>query len=127
MLSSAASEIDVEMEVITDKNIISTLETKAKTAKIMMIIPDFQKVSANQPFARQLEDSGIDVRTISSPYIHAKLIVTDDNKAYVGSINFTTQSMDENRELGIIISEAGVVQNLTESFDADWAKAVDYK
>jgi hypothetical protein len=35
--------------------------------------------------------------------------------------------MDENRELGIILSEPGVVQKLTESFDSDWAQAVDYK
>lgn len=127
LLNRVINEIDIESEVMTDKDIISILQTEAKKAKIMVIFPSFSKVPANEKTARILEDSGIDVRTISSPYIHAKLLITDDNKAYVGSINFTSQSMDENRELGIIVSEAGVVQQLTESFDADWEKAVDYK
>ncbi len=127
LLNDAVDEIDIEAEVLTDKDIINLLKNKAKTAKIMVIIPSFSKISANEKSARELEDSGVDVRTISSPYIHAKLLVTDDAKAYVGSINFTTQSMDENRELGIILSETEVIQRLTESFDSDWEKAVDYQ
>jgi len=127
ILLSAASEIDVEMEVINDKEIIALLKKKAKSTKVMVILPSFSNLQANEAVARKLEDSGVDVKILSAPYIHAKLLVTDDNKAYVGSINFTTQSMDENRELGIVISEADVIQKLTESFDADWEKAVDYK
>lgn len=127
LIKNAKSEVDVEMEVITDKEILSILEEKAKTAQVMVIIPDFKKISANEKSARRLEDSGVDVRTISTPYIHAKLIVTDDTQAYVGSINFTTQSMDENRELGIILLEDGVLSELTQSFDSDWTQAFDYK
>ena len=127
LIMNAASEIDLEMEVITDREMLTLLENKSKTAKVMVIIPDFKKIAANEKSARALEDSGIDVRTISSPYIHAKLIISDDSKAYVGSINFTSQSMDDNRELGIILSELGVLQKLTQSFDSDWSQAVDYK
>lgn len=31
-------------------------------------------------------------------------ILVDNKKAYVGSVNLSSQSMDQNRELGIIIS-----------------------
>ncbi len=127
LITNAAREVDVEMEVITDNEIVEELESKAKTAKVMVIIPDFKKISANEKVARKLENSGVDVRTLSSPYIHAKLMVADDIKAYIGSINFTTQSLDANRELGILISEPEVIQKLTESFDADWGQAFDYK
>jgi cardiolipin synthase len=46
-------------------------------------------------------------------YIHAKTVVADlgrpDQRAYVGSQNFSTSSLEYNRELGIITSDPAVV------------------
>lgn len=86
LLKNAVSEIDIEMEVFTDKKMLALLSEKAKTTKITVILPDLSKIEANSQTARKLEDAGIDVRLLSKPYLHAKLIVIDDQKAYVGSI-----------------------------------------
>ncbi len=120
LLQSATKSIDIEMEEIQDKDILSLLETKAKTEEIEVIIPDFSQLSANKSSAELLEKSGVLVKTLSSPYIHAKLVLVDGIKAYVGSVNFSSQSMDKNRELGILILQSDVVDSLVSDFESDW-------
>jgi phosphatidylserine/phosphatidylglycerophosphate/cardiolipin synthase-like enzyme len=53
-------------------------------------------------------------------YMHAKIIVVDGKTAFVGSENISTQSLDRNRELGIIVSDAGVFSTLQSTFQKDW-------
>jgi cardiolipin synthase len=38
----------------------------------------------------------------------------------VGSENISTQSLDANRELGIIVSDQGVLNTLQQTFQQDW-------
>ncbi len=120
LLKSATKEIAIEMEIIDDSQVIQLLEQKAENIPVEVVLPDFSKTAANKNTASQLRRHGVQVRTLSSPYIHAKLIVIDALKAYVGSVNLTTQSMDENRELGIIISQNDIVQKLQTDFQSDW-------
>ena len=53
----------------------------------------------------QLESDGVHVvlypDTASALYIHAKVIDVDGTKAFIGSENFSTASLDYNRELGL--------------------------
>jgi cardiolipin synthase A/B len=53
-------------------------------------------------------------------YMHAKIIVVDGKTAFVGSENISSQSLDQNRELGIIVSDAGVLSTLQSTFQKDW-------
>jgi phosphatidylserine/phosphatidylglycerophosphate/cardiolipin synthase-like enzyme len=53
------------------------------------------------------------------------MILVDRSKAYVGSVNLTSASIDENRELGIILSQGDVVNRLYEVFRGDWEKGLD--
>ena len=61
----------------------------------------------------QLESDGVHVvlypDTASALYIHAKVIDVDSTKAFIGSENFSTASLDYNRELGLITSSAAVL------------------
>jgi cardiolipin synthase len=60
-------------------------------------------------------------------YIHAKTVVSDvgmsEARAYVGSQNFSTASLDHNRELGIITSDPALVAGLARVVTADAAGA----
>ena len=108
------------MEYIEDEKIVSLLSDMANTTQIRLIIPTFSQFPANKDAIKRLAQAGVSVKTLSSPYIHAKMILVDDVKAYVGSINLSTQSMDENRELGIILSENESIKTLDETFSIDW-------
>lgn len=123
LLQQAQKSIAIEMEVIDDPQIIALLCEKAKKDQVHIIIPDFKTDPSNRDAAERMEAAGAQVRTISSPYVHAKLLITDDATAYIGSINLTTQSMDRNRELGIILTQQEILQRLTTDYVNDWAEA----
>lgn len=53
-------------------------------------------------------------------YMHAKLILIDQRIAFVGSQNLTRESLNYNREVGIIISNADIVKTLATTFLNDW-------
>lgn len=123
LVNNATTSIDAETEDINDKQLVEDLSEKAKTIPVKLIVPTLSQVSSNEKALDELESAGVQVRTISSPYMHAKMILADDNKAYIGSINFSTQSMDDNRELGIILTQPDDLQTLQMTFDTDWSSA----
>jgi len=63
-------------------------------------------------------------------YIHAKVIVADGGsesaRAFVGSENFSTASLGENRELGIVIQDQKIIAQLMKTFAADWRDATPF-
>jgi phosphatidylserine/phosphatidylglycerophosphate/cardiolipin synthase-like enzyme len=63
-----------------------------------------------------IKQGGVQVKEDPRLYIHAKISVVDGQKAFVGSENISTQSLDQNRELGIIVSDSGVLQTLQQTF-----------
>lgn len=125
LLKSATSTIEIEMEVLVDNEIVNLLSELSKKVDIKIIIPSFSQISANKKAVEKLVASGAKIKTVSSPYIHSKMILADDVKAYVGSINFSNQSMDENREAGIMITQIDAVQTIDQTFEQDWASGTD--
>ena len=120
LMQTTQKTLDIETEDINDKSIVTILSEKAKTATVRLIAPTISQVSTNENALRQLASAGVQVKTISSPYMHAKMILSDIRKAYTGSINLSTQSLDANRELGIILTQPDILQTLSTSFETDW-------
>ena len=69
---------------------------------------------------RILDDVGIDVRTLKHLKLHAKMILADDERAVIGSINLSPGSFDHRRELAIEVRDAEVVERLYEVARHDW-------
>ena len=59
-------------------------------------------------------------------YIHAKTIVVDGRQAFVGSENFSTASLDRNRELGLVTSAPGIVSGVAAVLARDWSGATPW-
>lgn len=65
----------------------------------------------------------MDVRTSKKPIIHAKSALVDDTYSYLGSENYSTNSLDQNREIGILTkSSSGFVQMFHKVFESDCPK-----
>jgi len=56
------------------------------------------------------------------PYVHAKMILIDDTYLIVSSINMSANSMDKNREIGIILIDSFLLQGFKEQFERDRKK-----
>ncbi len=122
LIQGANKSIDIEIEDIDDDSIVSLLSEKAKTIPVRLIVPSFTQIRSNQKAVTALSKAGASVKILTSPYIHAKLIIADGANAYVGSVNLSSQSMDKNRELGIILSQPDIINSMAQDFEQDFQK-----
>ena len=123
LMNTAVQTLSIETEVIDDPSVMHLLLQKATTLHVRLIVPSFTQIAANKKNVEKLLSQNIEVKTLSSPYVHAKLILSDEKKAYIGSVNLTTQSMDENREVGIIVAQPDIIGQLVQDYESDWEKA----
>ncbi len=72
---------------------------------------------------RIMHDVGAKVHTLKGLKLHAKMILADDRRAIVGSINLSPGSFDGRRELAIETDAHHVVKRLNEAAQTDWANS----
>jgi phosphatidylserine/phosphatidylglycerophosphate/cardiolipin synthase-like enzyme len=53
-------------------------------------------------------------------YLHAKAIIVDDKKAWMGSVNGSTEALTLNREFGIFFKDAHNVHKLAFEMNKDF-------
>ena len=76
-----------------------------------------------------LSQGGVNVKVYqpNAPiYIHAKALTVNDDTAYEGSANFTTAMTDQNRNVGIITKDPGVVSGIHSTIESDFAGAARF-
>lgn len=124
VMEQARKELLVGVEVISDPEVVATLIEKRRAGvDVRVLVGGVKKVPANLPAARALLAAGVPTRSQGRPYLHAKYVIADGASAYLGSINFSTNSLDENRELGLLIHEAGAIDTMRATWLKDWDKA----
>lgn len=75
----------------------------------------------------RFDDAGIHTRMFTKNnlvnglpgYMHAKAIVVDETRAWMGSVNGSTQATSINREFGIFFDDAASVSKLRQQMDKD--------
>lgn len=75
---------------------------------------------------RTLRRLGVKVHKQKNLRVHAKLLIADNQRALVGSMNIDRSAFDLRRELGITIADADVVSRLKDVFDSDWESSKHY-
>lgn len=124
LVRKAERDVLATLEVFTDGDMRGVLvQRKNAGARIRIVLADPRDVSANTANAAVLKSYGFEVRFLHTPVMHAKLIVVDGVLAYVGSVNMTPTSMNGNREVGLIVDQAAIVNQLKAQAEADWNAA----
>ncbi len=103
LLSGAEKDIFIYAQNFGDDAILNILGAKIKNnIPVVICMADVGKVSSNKQAIEDLRERGIDVRTSKKPMIHAKRALVDGRYNYIGSENYSTNSLDANREIGIL-------------------------
>ena len=63
---------------------------------------------------------GVRIRKQKNLRLHAKMLIADDTRAQVGSMNIHHVAYDTRRELGAVIADPVAVVRLRAVFEADW-------
>ena len=72
---------------------------------------------------RIMNDVGIAVHKMKHLKLHAKVLLADKSRAVVGSINLTSSSFDDRRELAVRLDDPDVVARLSKVVHEDWANS----
>jgi cardiolipin synthase len=123
MINAAKSTIDIEAEELSDYHTADALKAAlGRGVKVRVVLSDAPLTTAGQNAVNEIKGAGGKLVTISTPYVHAKTMVVDGATAYVGSENFTQNSLQSNRELGVIFAVASEVQKIETTISSDFAK-----
>lgn len=104
LLRSAENQIDVFVQTVSDKEILALLQKKQGAGVRVRICTALNESNTDAASWAQL-----DWKQVKKPYLHAKMLLIDGHKIWIGSQNFTRTSLDENREVGILFTDSGSV------------------
>jgi phosphatidylserine/phosphatidylglycerophosphate/cardiolipin synthase-like enzyme len=129
VIRGAKRTLDIYNEEMQDNETETALAQAAQrqvTVRVLMTGASGGS-DANEPGRQRIRQAGVQVRLIDAPYIHAKMLLADEGSdgalAFMGSENISSASLDQNRELGVLVNDAAHRQRLHEVFDHDWAAA----
>jgi phosphatidylserine/phosphatidylglycerophosphate/cardiolipin synthase-like enzyme len=130
VINGAAKTLDVQEEEFSDTAIVNAIVADAKRGVTVRLVLENES-SAYASEISEVEAAGAKVVTYTSStgfYIHAKAIVADYGlstaKVEVGSMNMTSNSLGDNRELGIILTDTGVENVVETTFNGTNANTV---
>ncbi|MEZ0095898.1 phosphatidylserine/phosphatidylglycerophosphate/cardiolipin synthase-like enzyme [Streptacidiphilus sp. EB129] len=128
LVNGAQHSLDVEEEEFGDPALVSAVVADAQRGVAVRVVAE----NENNSYTTQLNQvtaAGGKVFTYTSStgyYIHAKAIVADYGtstaKVFAGSENFSDNSLNHNRELGLIISDSGVLNGVEAAFNKDFGQ-----
>jgi cardiolipin synthase A/B len=124
LIDGARESIDFYAEVITDDDVLSALRGAMQRGVRVRLIVNASFDSEEEDVLISLASAGVDVRLMEGLYIHAKTMIVDGATALIGSQNYTPTSLDQNRELGMVVEQGALVNRCLAIFERDWVRAI---
>ncbi|MDP2104062.1 MAG: phospholipase D-like domain-containing protein [Candidatus Gracilibacteria bacterium] len=121
LFQSATKDILIYAQTMDDPVIMDILaEKRRQKIPVTICIADPKKIKSNTETIAKLSKKGVDIRASKKPVIHAKSALVDSKYSYIGSENFTTNSLDNNREIGILLKTSpDFVEKWRGTFESD--------
>ena len=126
LINGATSSLRIYSEEMGDTTVENALIRAAKRGVDVQVCGENESGEYDSAYSR-LARAGIHISYYSSPtgfYIHGKVIEADYGtahaKVFIGSENFSNTSLNDNRELGLIISSHAVMSAIAGTFASDF-------
>jgi phosphatidylserine/phosphatidylglycerophosphate/cardiolipin synthase-like enzyme len=126
LISGATSSLRIYSEEMADTTVEDALIRAAERGVDVQVCGENSDGEYDSAFAK-LNRAGIHISYYSSAtgfYIHGKVIEADYGtghaRIFIGSENFSSTSLNRNRELGLIISDPAVMSAMAQTFATDF-------
>lgn len=98
-ITNSESEIIIYVQTVSDEKILKILSDLQNSSKKIFLC------TADNEWNREAfaKNPHLDWKFGKNPYLHAKMMISDDKKIFIWSQNFTKNSIENNREIGIIL------------------------
>ncbi|WP_035851397.1 phospholipase D-like domain-containing protein [Kitasatospora azatica] len=131
LINGAQHTLDLEELEFGDSALVDAVAAAADRGVTVRVVG--MNPSSYGSYFDQVVTAGGSVVTYSSSgglYVHAKAIVADYGtstaKVFVGSENFSDNSLNNNRELGLIVNDSGVLSGVENTIAGDFANGTPY-
>jgi cardiolipin synthase A/B len=126
LINGATKSMLISQEEFGDQAIVAAVVAALKRGAQVTLVQENMNNQYNATLTT-LKTAGAKIATYSSNtgrYIHAKTVLADygtaNAKLFVGSENFTTDSLADNRELGLIFPDANCMAGVSAAITADF-------
>jgi phosphatidylserine/phosphatidylglycerophosphate/cardiolipin synthase-like enzyme len=110
LLRGAKKQLLIYDVRITDNAMIRILKERAKAGVEIRMLGKLQK-------------KDLEAKIEKFPgKLHARVIIQDGRKAFIGSQSLRRLELDERREVGVVFTDAPVVKELVKTFESDWSE-----
>ncbi|MCY0885630.1 MAG: phospholipase D-like domain-containing protein, partial [Firmicutes bacterium] len=106
-------------ELGDDPTVLAAMAAKGGRLRLLLPAP---LSPADRARAAALARQGVPVRLLAAPYPHAKLVLTA-HRVFVGSQNWSLTSLQDNREVGLVLTHSSVHTQAAAWFRHWWAVA----
>ena len=110
LIARTRKQLLIYDERISDKLIMRLLRERAEAGVEIRVIG---KLSKTVP--------GVVARSLPDLRMHVRAMISDGTTAFVGSQSLRKPELDERREIGIIVKETRIVEQMATVFEQDWA------
>lgn len=110
LLRGAKEQLLIYEVRITDNAMVRILKERAKAGVMIRVMGKLQK-----------KDLDAEIEKFPGK-LHARVIIQDGRRAFLGSQSLRRLELDERREVGVIISDPQVVRQLVSTFESDWSE-----
>ncbi|MFE7170514.1 phospholipase D-like domain-containing protein [Streptomyces sp. NPDC057616] len=126
VINSATRTLDVEELEFSDSTVVNAIVARAKAGVAVRMVLESPGDYSSEVSA--VKSAGGKVVGYSDPngfYIHAKAMVADyglsTQEVEAGSMNISSNSLSNNRELGIVLTGTGVAQSVATTVETTFA------
>jgi phosphatidylserine/phosphatidylglycerophosphate/cardiolipin synthase-like enzyme len=117
LLESAERSIRIMDAKVEDQQVMGLLLRKASSGCDVRII-------SRDTFYDQVVPN-FSVKKLARFKLHAKCVVVDGVRFFIGSQNLRAVSLDHRREVGILVEDEAMSRRIERVFDEDWVNATD--
>jgi cardiolipin synthase len=132
LIDSARHRLDIQHPKFIDGTILDRIaEAQHRGVHVRLLSGGKHGISAADApdtfsSLRILRRGGVQVHRQKHLKLHAKMIIADESRALVGSMNIDHKSFDMRRELGIVLEDKAILERLAAVFEHDWKLGDDY-
>lgn len=125
LVDSAQRTLDIYAEVITDQHFIDSVKAAIdRGVRVRIVMTESYGQDLPTEPVGELVRYGAELHILANPYIHAKLLLVDGARAFIGSQNYTSTSMDQNREVGVTVIDPANIERLQRVFNKDFGMGI---
>lgn len=120
LIKSANTEILMTAYLLTNRDIITEIETALKRGVNVTIYlyDDRKKITKTEAvksaFKLTEEFPYLFIKVVKNKVLHAKILIVDGKKTLVGSANLTQPAMLSNYELGFVVEDPTISGQITD-------------